>query len=143
MLGHLAARFDMGSHLVISTVQLFDNGLLHDLHALFFELLFRKLADLFIFDGEDTIHHLDNSRVCAQGIVKACEFDTDRARPDHQQLFRHMGRLQGILVHPHAFSVCFQPRQVACPRTGRQYDILGGQRLFSVFRLNRHFTFAR
>ena len=101
----LAVPFDMGGDLILGTVELLDCGLLHDGHALFFECLFGEFRNLFVFDRQHAVHHLDHGGIGAEGVVKARKFDSDSTGPDDQQFLGVMHRLQGVAIGPDAFAV--------------------------------------
>ena len=138
----LAVLLDMGGDLVLGPVQFRDRRLFHDGHALLFEGFPGKGGDLGILDRQNAVHHLDHGGITPQRVEEAGEFDADGARSDDQQLFRHMRRLQCVLVVPDQLAIRFQPRQFAGPRAGRDDDRPGRDLFAALVGLDRHLAFA-
>ena len=139
---NFSASLDMGGHLALGAVQLLDHGLLHDLHALLFELLLGEGADLGVFDGQHAVHDLDHGRVGPKRVVEAGEFDADRARADDQQFLRHPRRVQRVLVGPDQIAIRLEPRKFPRPCAGGQDDVLGADLFRALVGLDADLAFA-
>ncbi len=70
-------------------------------------------GDVGILDGHDAVEHLDHRDLRAHVVVEARELDPDRARSDHQQLRRHLGRRHRVAIGPDALAVGGGEGQVA------------------------------
>src|SRR3546814_14833818 len=89
-----------------------------------------------ILDRNDAIEHLDHRNFGAHIVVEARKFDPDRARSDHQQLFRHFGRGHRMAIGPDALAVGGRKGQVARARAGRDDDMLGRERFGPLLALD-------
>ena len=138
LLLRLAAGFDMGGHAVLAPLQLRDDSLFQDGHALFLEGLLRQRADLGVLHGQDAVEHLDHRRLRAHGVVEAGELDADGARADDQQLPGHALGVQCVFVGPDEIAVGLHARQFARPRAGRQNDGAALQLLRAALAFHLH-----
>ena len=132
----------MRRHLALGAVEFLDRRLFLDDHPLLGELLLGEGADLGVFHRQDPVHHLDHRRLGAHRVIKARKFNANRARADHQQLFRHAFRGQRVLVSPDQIPVALKPRQLPRTGTGCQHDVLGGQIFAALVGLDGNLTLA-
>ena len=98
-----------------------------DIDALLDQRLVQEDRDIGVLDGHDAVEHFDDGYLRAHVVVEACKLDPDRARPDDEQLGRHLGRYHRVPVCPDALAVGLGERQVAGARAGRNDDVLGRQ----------------
>ncbi len=123
----LAAGLDLRRDIVLAALQVFHGCAGMDLDPLLLEALARESGDLFVFDRQDAVEHLDDGHLGAHVTVEAGEFHADRAGADDQKRFRDRLGDHRFLVGPYQLAVGFEPGQRAGPRAGRQHDMRRGE----------------
>ena len=98
-----------------------------DRDPLLFEGFSREGGDLLVLDRQHAVEDFDDRHLGAHVVVKAGEFDADRARADDQQRFGDRRRHHRFLVGPNSLTIGLEPRQAARSRAGGQHDVLGGE----------------
>src|SRR5690606_23227247 len=124
---------DLRRDALVRDLEFLERGAGLDRHALFGQRLFEKRGDVGVFHRNDPVEHFHDRNFGAHVVVEACELDPDRARADHQQLARHLGRGHRVAIGPHALAVGRGERQIPRPRAGGDDHVLRRERLGALF----------
>src|SRR5438045_4711503 len=126
LLGRLAvAGLDLGSYPLRVGAETLDARACKDRQPLLLQALCKLRAHFRILDRNDAVEHFDDRHLGAQVGIKARELDSDRTRPDDQQVCRHFCRSHGMAISPDLLAVGLGERQVARPGASRDDDVLG------------------